>query len=432
MKTTKMLLLWFATAIFMVGCSKQETVMQEENTIQQENEIEENKEEPEKIWPNLIEEQSFDVTLDGFGEVMFASFLPEDKKDVPEFYLIQEDEKIYHFPNRTESNNTEFQQILAVSFRDFNMDGYDDVILLLEFMEDNAAIRVPYIYLRNNADAMFYLDYPEQTEFQIAEGDSSEDGYYRDLALESFLMNSKELERISDFQESWLEYIEYLDEQKGILSIENQVKIIASQRDTWLGEDKYFDESSAFTLLDMDSDGKLELIVSSFGGTGHYTYSDFYGFDQKNQLVLLHTSFEEGESQPDIMVGQWDVYQNITTEGMQSFFVVQDNLKVSMTEYYIGLSSISLSNNEIIQDPLITKKISYVGENLTEEIEIIDFLGNILSEEEFLLFPDSYYNSLNYTKSSVSLLWTPVNDIWDKSEEEMEEFFLLYYSLDFL
>lgn len=422
MKTTKMLLLWFATAIFMVGCSKQETAMQEENTIQQENEIEESKEEPEKLWPNLIEEQSFDVTLDGFGEVMFASFLPEDKIDVPEFYLIQEDEKIYHFPNRIESNNTEFQQILAVSFRDFNMDGYDDVILLLEFIEDNVAIRVPYIYLRNNSDSMFYLDFPEQTEFQIAEGDSSEDGYYRDLALESFLMNSKDLHRISDFQESWLEYIEYLDEQKGILSIDKQLKIIASQRDTWLDEDIYFDESSAFTLLDMDSDGKLELIVSSFGGTGHYTYSDFYGFNQENQLVLLQTSFEEGESQPDIMVNQWDVYRNITTEGMHIFFVVQDNLKVSMTEYYIGLSSISLRNHEIIQEPLVTKKISYVGENLTEEVEIVDNLGNTLTEEEFLLFPESYYNSLNYTKSSVSLSWTPVSDIWDKSEEEMVEF----------
>ena len=92
-----------------------------------------------------ILEQSFDVFLDGWGEVVFASFEPEEdllQKDGiweygdARFMLLRDGQVIYTFPSMFEEDvmaGQQFGEVVSVSFRDYNVDGRPDVLLLLKY-----------------------------------------------------------------------------------------------------------------------------------------------------------------------------------------------------------------------------------------------------------------------------------------------------------
>ena len=70
-------------------------------------------------WPeNMIEEQSFEVELDGWGRAMFVSASPENGKGEPSFFLLKGGEKVYTFPEKAAQKSDEFVEVSAVSFTD--------------------------------------------------------------------------------------------------------------------------------------------------------------------------------------------------------------------------------------------------------------------------------------------------------------------------
>ena len=87
-------------------------------------------------------EQSFDVTLDDWGEVKFVSCKPTynvDPREYASFFLLRDDQIAYRFPYRyREKNNTtgksdrigSFDSVGAVAFRDINNDGKKDIIII--------------------------------------------------------------------------------------------------------------------------------------------------------------------------------------------------------------------------------------------------------------------------------------------------------------
>lgn len=86
-----------------------------------------------------IEEQTFQVTLAPFGEVTFASYEPDLSEDplADAVFLIERDGKVLtELPGMTEDNcrvNESFNKVEAVSFLDYNQDGYDDIILICNY-----------------------------------------------------------------------------------------------------------------------------------------------------------------------------------------------------------------------------------------------------------------------------------------------------------
>lgn len=90
----------------------------------------------------MIPEQSFDVTLDDWGEVKFVSCKPTynvDPREYASFFLLRDDQIAYRFPYRyREKNNTtgksdrigSFDSVGAVAFRDINNDGKKDIIII--------------------------------------------------------------------------------------------------------------------------------------------------------------------------------------------------------------------------------------------------------------------------------------------------------------
>jgi len=86
-----------------------------------------------------IKEQSFDVILDGWGKMTFASFIPEENEDMNgdvRFKLLSGNDEVYSFPGISDDNcrfNQCFGAIAAVAFKDYNTDGKMDIIIINEY-----------------------------------------------------------------------------------------------------------------------------------------------------------------------------------------------------------------------------------------------------------------------------------------------------------
>lgn len=93
----------------------------------------------------IIQDQSFDVELDGWGKVRFVSCEPEDSLDTPHFYLMKDNQVLYTFPweDRTGTPGI-FDSVRFVSFPDIDKDGKKDVIVGVGKMFQNADSPIPY------------------------------------------------------------------------------------------------------------------------------------------------------------------------------------------------------------------------------------------------------------------------------------------------
>ena len=90
----------------------------------------------------VITEQSFDVDLNGWGEVQFVSYLPTYDtlwEDIS-FVLAKDNQIVYHFPAYFENNSTEndsvgmFDSVEAIGFQDIDGDGEKDVIAIINYV----------------------------------------------------------------------------------------------------------------------------------------------------------------------------------------------------------------------------------------------------------------------------------------------------------
>ncbi len=88
---------------------------------------------------NLIEEQSFSVTLRPLGQVQFASYRPDTSQDLfadVTFSIEKNGTRLQELPGVFENNcrsNESFLRVDAVSFLDYNQDGYDDIITICSY-----------------------------------------------------------------------------------------------------------------------------------------------------------------------------------------------------------------------------------------------------------------------------------------------------------
>lgn len=89
----------------------------------------------------IIEEQSFRVELNDWGEVRFVSYEPDSsKRDLQEdvtFYLLKDEEVLYQFPYISEDYTSGYGfywDVKFVIFTDTNADGKEDVVIGTEYM----------------------------------------------------------------------------------------------------------------------------------------------------------------------------------------------------------------------------------------------------------------------------------------------------------
>ena len=139
----------------------------------------------------MIPEQSFDVTLDDWGEVTFVSCKPTydvDPREYASFFLIREEQILYRFPYRYEDKDDikggrigAFDSVGAVAFRDINNDGKKDIIIICYyFLGAGPQGMIP------RPDNIIYL--AGENEFNLAEdimADVEQNMVEKDMTIES-------------------------------------------------------------------------------------------------------------------------------------------------------------------------------------------------------------------------------------------------------
>lgn len=369
----------------------------------------------------MIKEQSFEVELEGWGKVCFVSIAPKGDNEHPGFILVKEGETVYTFPQTSEIAGDRFMEVSAVSFQDYNQDGKKDVIVLATYGNGERKWKEAEIFLRENPDNMFYLDYPDMEGYRVRGQDGSEHGFYRDTLLEEYLSARRLTESVAQIAPTWPDYIDYVDGLSGYFSEEQQIKRFAQNRAVWAQDVEFADEIHCFTVASMGYDGKLTLIVSNQGGTGFYTYSSFYQIDEKGELKKLKTSFEEGSSEPDLISEIMTVYGSFSTKGNRNYFIVYDQLKDSPDSYLYRASSLYVEDGFVQEIPLASQRVLYAGEDYSAHITSYDCNGNELTEEEYDNFPATYYEGMGLTKKSAAFKWIDIKDIKGMDDEEVEE-----------
>lgn len=369
----------------------------------------------------IIKEQSFETKLDDWGQVFFASIAPADNKGEPMFALVKNEDIIYTFPKMEKSTDIEFAEVSAVAFRDYNQDGKQDVIALVTYSDGKQEWNEASIFLQENSDNMFYIDHPDLERYQIEEKAEGGPSFYRDTFLEEYLKTQKLTNSVADLLESWKDYMEYADGTLGILSVGQQIKLFAQNRQIWAKDIEYADDRYCFTLAGLTNDGRPVLIVSNQGGTGMYTYNEFYKIDKNGELQRLETSFKEGDSQPDIIEESMAVYSSFSKEGIKNHFIVGDELKESPDVYVYRISSLNISDDFVLETPLAIQRVVYEGENYSARITSEDCNGNVLTEEEYNAFADTYYENMGMTKKTAFFKWMDVKSLAGMSDKEVEE-----------
>ena len=371
----------------------------------------------------MIPEQSFETELDGWGKVFFVSLTPNGGSQRPEFLLIKEGETVYTFPEASQEPAGRFTAVSAVAFQDYNGDGKKDVLVLASYGDGERQWNEPLIFLQENSDNMFYLDHPGLEDYRIEEKAQEGPSFYRDAFLEEYLSAQRRTGSIAELSGSWAGYVDYADSLSGILSVERQIQIFAQNRESWSQGMDYANDRHCFTLAGLCNDGRLVLIVSSQGGTGNYTYSEFYKISEEGALQKLETSFREGDSPPDLIMESMSVYSSFSREGILNHFIVHDEMKDSPGSYFNRISSLTVSNDYVLETPLATRAVIYEEQDgkISERASSQDCNGNALTQEEYESFPDLYYGNMGLTKQTAVFKWMDVGSLAGMSQEEAEE-----------
>ncbi len=369
----------------------------------------------------MIKEQSFEVELEGWGKVFFVSIAPSEGNGHPGFILVKDGETIYTFPKTSEATGDKFVEVSAVSFQDYNQDGKKDVIVLVTYGNGESTWKEAEIFLQENSDNMFYLDYPDLAGYRVEGADGAGPGFYRDTLLEEYLGTQRLTETVGQIAPTWPDYIDYVDGLFGYFSEKQQIKRFAEGKDVWAKDVEFADEIHCFTVASMGYDGRLTLIVSNQGGTGFYTYSSFYQIDENGKLKKLKTSFEEGSSEPDLISEIMTVYSSFSMEGIRNYFIVYDQLKDSPDSYVYRAGSLYVEDGYVQEIPLASQRVLYAGEDYSAHITSYDCNGNELTEEEYDNFPFSYYEGMGLTGKSAVFEWMDVKDIQEMDDAETEK-----------
>ena len=80
----------------------------------------------------IVYGQSFDVNLEGWGDVTFVTYKPENEGGDAEYKLFQNGKEVYKFESWEQEN---YVATKAVAFRDYNGDGYKDVIIISQYKD---------------------------------------------------------------------------------------------------------------------------------------------------------------------------------------------------------------------------------------------------------------------------------------------------------
>lgn len=330
------------------------------------NLFEENNE--DRMAVRRITEQSFDIELKDWGEVQFAAYEPNyhvnPREDV-RFALVKNGERVYEFPAvywNNELSELQFKEIGAVAFKDYDKDGYSDIIIIIEYESmpetgESQYIRQARVY-KGGKDTFIYMEHLSWS-LNCIDNNETIAGILEQIALEPLDLSG-------------------MDEK-----VRSQLELFVKNRNQWLSVE-WEPERGQFAIQDLDKDGRLELIVWTTGGTGFYSDNFFY---QMSEDGLSMTEIAQAEKQPNNLV--WDlgvegddmkVYAD--TSGRR-YYMVTDITRNGAWGSYMEDGCFYLENGKIYDVSIRGYSTNYLEESDTWEETYLDANGNEISEEQW-------------------------------------------------
>ncbi|MDO5424192.1 MAG: hypothetical protein Q4F41_10735 [Eubacteriales bacterium] len=344
-----------------------------------------------------ITDQSFDVELDEWGAVTFASFLPEDEDNADVSFKLQKDGSVvYEFPGVTEENTRpgqEFVQVSAVSFQDYNADARTDILLLIEYAS------------QDTPDERF-------TEVRLYTQPSGSQEFALDSGLSEYLTENGYNDYIANVMNGIAEYRQTYSETELAASAERelteeemqQLQLIAENIDLWIDQETY-SAAWQYAVTDLDQNERLEVIASSMQGTGLFTYSTYFEVNETfDGLKAVERSLAEGESEADILVQTVPVYYDAAT-GLYSY-VYEDLIRNGYAENYENKWALTLSDGQLQETTLAFCSTIYQDETPTITYQNAD--GEEISEEAYEAIADTVFADLE--KKTASFTWLSPED----------------------
>ena len=215
------------------------------------------------------------------------------------------------------------------------------------------------------------------------------------------------------------------EEQQDTSEITAQIALIVSEKDLWLQGMDYANDMVGYTITDMDSNGRLELIAANCGGTGHYTYSRFFEVNETyDGLTLCGTNFQEGDSQPDIMSNGEVIIVYEDAQGIR-YYLFEDMLH-DVADYYYVTHAVSLQNGTISGTPLAINRVSYGEVESSPAYTYMTGDGELISQEEYTGLIGGIFNE-EFRKYVVNWTWLHKQMVETVSDTELEELLLEAY-----
>ena len=163
----------------------------------------------------------------------------------------------------------------------------------------------------------------------------------------------------------------------------NQWDVIARNKDMWLTYMDYANDVQRYTVTDLDENGRLEIIVSSMGGTGNYSYNRFYEVNETfDGLVECTTDYEEGHSQPDICIINEESTRVFRDGEGKLHYVFTDWLKNGAAEYYNTYYDMWLENGQI-RNRVLAAEHGLVDNTGNLQITYTDAKGKEITKEQY-------------------------------------------------
>lgn len=292
-----------------------------------------------------IEEQSFRTNLKPLGEVEFVSYEPDTSENplTDVVFTIEKDgEVVQVLPSVSEGNsraNQEFYQVEAVSFPDYNSDGFDDIIIICSYSFASGPDS------GKNCSEIRYYTGSMSGEF-IYESRMSQDATssLAEITIETakgFIgagtKNSEGSASLEDWQRTYIGYLENSSE------VEMQ---------------------QGYTLIYLDDDDIPELVeIGCDAATGCRIVNYFNGKVNVTQLNRLYFSYIERGNLLCNSEGNMDYYYDLVfriTDGeltmvAQGYYGAEDNSNVQFDEagepiYQYEWNGVKMSKEEYAKE----------------------------------------------------------------------------------